>query len=96
MVARLAEDPLSDIAGSLMPTGWASLKFWWEEAQSYPNVLTAPGSGIGYRGLPAIGFGATQLVNTNVVPGVLANYGDATPLWSRLDANPPVATEASR
>ena len=88
--------PLSDIAGSLMPTGWASLKFWWEEAQSYPNVLTAPGSGIGYRGLPAIGFGATQLVNTNVVPGVLANYGDATPLWSRLDANPPVATEASR
>ena len=87
---------VSDIAGSLMPTGWASFKFWWEEAQSYPNVLTAPGSGIAYRGLPAIGFGATQLVNANVVPDVLANYGDATPLWSRLEANAPAATEESR
>lgn len=88
--------PLSDITGSLMPTGWASLKFWWEEAQSYPNVLTAPGSGIAYRGVPAIGFSATQLVNSNVVPGVLANYGDATPLWSRLEASGPAVAEETR
>jgi hypothetical protein len=61
--------------------GWARIRFDNPIVAGLQNVLdnrlNDPAGGIALTGLPVTGFWATNYTNTNVSPGVLANYSGA-------------------
>ena len=61
-------------------SGQARVEMWVDRSGAVqPNHVLASANGRTLKGLPAIGFIATDYVNANVTAGVLANYSGAYP-----------------
>jgi len=59
------------------------------------NHVLSSLNGVVFSGLPVIGFAATNYVNGNVVPGVLANFSGAFPQRTTVDCSNAANTEGA-
>jgi len=76
----------------VFPAGHAYMDFTRDRNGVLQTARTlASQDGVSLKGLPAIGFAATNYVNGNVTPGTLANYSGAYPHRSAVvcSATPP-------
>jgi hypothetical protein len=71
---------------SIFDQGWAWLVMFEQPVIGLGPVMFGPSTGLRYRGLPAIGFAATRIINGNARPGLIANYAGAQPHRGVLEA----------
>lgn len=68
---------VSALAVNIPPFGEAGWMYLDLNPVVQPHALRDDAAGISLSGLPATGFNASRFINTNVTPGVLANYSGA-------------------
>ncbi len=60
-------------------SGWALIQF------DRPNLPLSPDSGVGFQGLPVIGFGVQKFYNAGAQEGLLAQYGSLFALKGKVE-----------